>query len=79
MTETERALREIFRTMNADDAQRIREAYYKAVEGLRALADTLEEADARRTPPANELLMREHFLACDALTIMRKSELGRVL
>ena len=79
MTKTEMALREIFRTMNADDAQRIREAYYKVVEGLRMLADTLEQADARMTPPANELLMREHFLACDALSIMRKSELGRVL
>jgi hypothetical protein len=79
MTETEKALREIFGKMNADDAQRIREAYYKAAEGLRTLADTLEEADARLPQPANELLMREHFLACDALTIMRKSELGRVL
>ncbi len=79
MTETEKALREIFRDMNADDAQRIRKAYYKAAEGLRTLADTLEEADARLAQPANELLMREHFLACDAMTTMRKSELGRVL
>ncbi len=28
-------------------AQEIREAYYKAVEGLRSLADTLEIADAQ--------------------------------
>jgi hypothetical protein len=79
MTTNEQALRVIFRNMNADDAQRIREAYYKASEGLRALADTLELADARMPAPGNELLIGEHLLACDALTTMKKSELGRVL
>lgn len=73
------ALREIFRRMNAADAQQIRDAYYKAVEGLRSLADTLELADARMPTPANELLIGEHLLACQALTTMKKSELGRVL
>ena len=41
----ERNLREIFRTMEAHQAQAIRDAYYKAVEGLSALAETLEFAD----------------------------------
>ncbi len=79
MTESEKALREIFRQMNADDAQAIRDAYYKAVEGLRALADAVELADAHLAGPTNDHLMREHFLACDGLAVMRKSELGRVL
>jgi hypothetical protein len=79
MTEIETVLRETFRRMDADQAQAIREAYYKAVEGLRALADAVEIADAHLDGPTNDHLMREHFLACDALTVMQKSELGRVL
>ena len=65
--------------MNASDYQRIRDAYYKATEGLRALADALELADANMPGPVNELLIGEHLLACEALTTMKKSELGRVL
>ncbi len=79
MTETEKALRETFRAMNADHAQRIRDAYYKAAEGLQTLADMLEIADAEMPGSPNDQLMAEHFLACEALTTMRKSELGRVL
>ena len=79
MTDTEQALRETFHTMNADHAQQIREAYYKAVEGLQTLADILEIADAQLPGPTNELLIGEHLLACEAMTTMRKSELGRVL
>ncbi len=79
MTATEQSLRATFRNMNAADYQRIRDAYYKASEGLRALADTLELADARMPGPANELLIGEHLLACEALLTMKKSELGRVL
>ena len=45
--ETETALRTIFRNMDAHEAQEIREAYYKAVEGLRTLADALEIADTK--------------------------------
>ena len=37
MTDTEQALRETFRTMNADHAQQIRDAYYKVVEGLQTV------------------------------------------
>ena len=79
MTATDQALRETFRSMDADHAQRIRDAYYRAVEGLRTLADTLEIADAEMPGPTNELLISEHLLACEAITTMRKSELGRVL
>ena len=78
MTDNEKALRETFRTMNADHAQQIRDAYYKAMEGLQALADTLEMADARMPGPTNELLIGEHLLTCEALTTMQKSELGRM-
>jgi hypothetical protein len=37
MTDTEKTLRESFHAINAVHAQKIREAYYKAVEGLRTL------------------------------------------
>ena len=59
-------------------AQDIRESYYKAIEGLYALADALEIADAsnrRRT----DLCLTEHFLAVTAIDAMKKSDLGRVL
>ena len=39
--EHETLLRDTFRQMDADQAQEIRQAYYKAVEGLRSLADAL--------------------------------------
>ena len=42
----EKILRDTFRTMDPHQAQEIREAYYKAIEGLRSLADALEIADA---------------------------------
>ena len=75
----ETALRDIFRRMSAADAQQIREAYYKAVEGLRSLADALEAADLELGGPADNVLIGEHLLACEGLAAMSKSELGRVL
>jgi hypothetical protein len=75
----ETMLRDIFRRMNADEAQQIRDAYYKAVEGLRSLADALETADLEMGGPADNLLIGEHLLACQAIAAMNKSELGRVL
>ncbi len=75
----ETALRDIFGRMNADDAQRIRIAYYKAVEGLRSLADALETADLEMGGPADHLLIGEHLVACQAIAAMDQSELGRVL
>ncbi len=47
---TDATLRQIFKTMDAHQAQEIREAYYKAIEGLMTLAETLEVADAQQTP-----------------------------
>ncbi len=74
----ETTLRTLFRDMNPNTAQEIREAYYKAVEGLQALADALEAADAKPTdgPP---LLRDEHGFACQAIDAMRQSLLGRIL
>lgn len=43
---TKDQLRQISRTMYPHKAQEIREAYYKAIEGLQTLASALEEADA---------------------------------
>ena len=77
-TERERNLRDIFRTMDAHRAQEIREAYYKAVEGLQTLAEALEIADARQTETAGPLL-DEHFIALKAADAMNKSELGAIL
>ena len=77
-TETERNLRDIFRTMDAHRAQEIREAYYKAVEGLQTLAEALEIADAKQSPTAGPLL-DEHFIAIEAVEAISKSLLGRIL
>ena len=75
---TDAALRKIFKTMNAHQAQEIREAYYKAVEGLRTLADALEIADACQQESAGPLI-DEHFYACEALEAMKRSRLGAIL
>ncbi len=75
----ETILRDTFRKMDAHQAQEIREAYYKAVEGLRSLADALETADAKNPGPASDLMMGEHLLACEAIEAMNKSLLGRIL
>ena len=67
-------LRTIFETMNAHQAEKIREAYYDAVAGLQNLVTALEVADTDAGP-----LLTEHLLACHALEVMNKSELGKVL
>jgi len=71
-------LRQIFKGMEAHQAQEIREAYYKAVEGLQALAEALEIADAEQTNSAGPLL-DEHFIAIEAVETMNRSRLGSVL
>ena len=58
--------------------QEIRDAYYKAVEGLRTLADALELADANQPEPAGPLIDK-HLIACEALDAMKHSLLGRIL
>ncbi len=74
----EKILREAFSTMDPHEAQRIREAYYQAVEGIHALAELLEIADANQKQTAGPLLA-EHLYACEAIYAMRKSLLGRIL
>jgi hypothetical protein len=74
----ERILRDAFRTMDPHQAQEIREAYYKAIEGLQSLAEALEIADAQRENAAGPLL-DEHFIAVEAVEAMSKSLLGRIL
>ena len=74
----EQILRDTFRTMDPHAAQEIREAYYKAIEGLMTLAETLEVADAQQTPSAGPLLT-EHFNAVQALDAMKNSRLGKIL
>jgi len=75
---TDATLREIFKAMDAHQAQEIREAYYKAIEGLMTLSETLEVADAQQKQTAGPLLS-EHFHAVEALEAMRRSRLGAVL
>ena len=75
----ERNLRKIFRTMEAHRAQEIREAYYKAIEGLSALAETLEIADAEMGSPHDHALIEEHLIACQAIDAMKASLLGRIV
>jgi hypothetical protein len=77
--EHERHLRDIFRTMDAHRAQEIREVYYKAVEGLSVLAESLELADAEMGSPHDHALIHEHLIACQAIDAMKASLLGRIL
>ena len=76
--EHENRLRAAFQTMSGDEYQAIREAYYKAVEGLRTLADALEQVAG---PSGDEVdsLIAEHLIACSAINAMDSSELGRIL
>jgi hypothetical protein len=78
MTTKQHQLRTIFSAMEAHQAQEIREAYYKAVEGLQSLAEALEIADAKQSPTAGPLL-DEHYIAIEAVEAMNKSLLGRIL
>lgn len=78
MNAKQEQLKQIFKTMKAHDAQKIRVAFYKAVEGLEALAEALEMADAAQPTTAGPLL-DEHFIAIEAIDAMKKSLLGRIL
>lgn len=75
----ERALRDAFRELKPDQAQAIRIAYYKAAEGLLALARELELADLDLGEGDDRVLLQEHFIACDALNTLHKSMLARIL
>lgn len=77
-TQHETRLRAAFQTMDGDEYQTIRQAYYKAVEGLRALADALENA-AEPSRESSQALIAEHLIACTAINAMDSSELGVIL
>jgi hypothetical protein len=77
-TTNDAILRDAFRKMDPYQAQEIRDAYYKAIEGLHTLAEMLEIADANQETTAGPLLT-EHFYACEALDAMRRSLLGKIL
>lgn len=74
---TDLALSQIFKAMDAHQAQEIRDGYYKAVEGLMTLAEALGMADAKQTPSAGPLLV-EQLYAVEALDAMKQSRLGAV-
>ena len=63
-------LRQSFQKMDGNQTQKVRDAYYDAVCGLQNLVTALE---------ANDELLGEHYLACQALEVMNKSEIGKVL
>lgn len=68
----------LLRNLDAETHQEIRDAYYKAMEGLHALAEAAELADAKQTITAGPLL-DEHFIALEALAAMKQSKLGRYM
>ncbi len=78
-TAAEVNLRNIFRSMDAHRAQQIREAYYKAVEGLSVLAEALEMADVEVSGACDHALIEEHLIACQAIDALKASLLGRIL
>lgn len=78
-SDLETRLREAFRTMDPHQAQEIREAYYKAVEGLHTLAESLEVADIGFGETNDHALIEEHLIACTAIEAMKHSLLGRIL
>ena len=86
MTNYETTLREDLRELNQLPGlrvDRIRNAYYKAIEGLQALVDNLEQGDLElanhRETDGGGPLISEHLIACAALEELEKSVLGKVL
>ena len=76
---TEANLRQIFANMEPDRAQTIRECYYEAVEALRCLAESLEQADLEVPKNDEHVLIYEHGIACEAIGAIDLSLLGKVL
>ena len=78
MANNKPTLSETIKNLAPAEYQEIRDAYYKAVEGLNTLARALEIADADQAKKAGPLL-DEHFIAIEAIEAMDKSDLGRIL
>lgn len=54
----------------------VREAYFKAAEGLRALAAELEQADADLLARSGSELLDEHLVMVEAVEVFDRSRLG---
>ena len=55
----------------------IRAAYYKAAEGLRSLADALEQADLTAGPHGP--LIDAHLRVCRAIEALAETNLGQIV
>ena len=75
----ETKLRDAFQKMDPHQYQEIRDAYYKAVEGLQTLAQSLEFADIGVGATNEHVLIQEHLTAVEAIHVMNQSLLGRIL
>lgn len=75
----ETKLRDAFQKMDPHQYQEIRDAYYKAVEGLQTLAQALEFADIEVGEANDHVLIQEHLTAVEAIHVMNQSLLGRIL
>ena len=75
----EKNLRDAFQKMDPHQAQEIRESYYKAIEGLQNLAQSLEFADIGVGDANDHVLIQEHMIAVEAIHVMNRSLLGKIL
>ncbi|MEW4451987.1 hypothetical protein AB1L30_04805 [Bremerella sp. JC817] len=75
----ETKLRDAFQKMAPHQYQEVREAYYKAVEGLQSLAQSLEFADIGVGDTYDHVLIQEHLTAVEAIHVMNQSLLGKIL
>jgi hypothetical protein len=76
-TEQTNALTDAITRIPPSRYHEIRNAYYKAAEGLRSLADALEIADVEEG--VETVLLDIHLVACQALDAIVNTRLGQVL
>ena len=74
----ETTLRDGLRKLNPDQAQAIRQAFYKAAEGLQSLADLLERS-ADSAGDSSDAFIAIHLLACEGIEAMNETRLGQIL
>lgn len=75
MSERNQPLKNQLQSLNVDDYQQLRDAYYRAAEGLVALLEVLE----RIAPERDGELAYERWVATKANHAFRNSQLGRML
>jgi hypothetical protein len=76
---SESRLREALQSLESHQTNNVREAYYKSIEGLYALVDSLEIAKSAAGQAGSDVLLEEYLSACAAMNIMTSSMLGRIL